>query len=65
MKTETIKDWRGVIIGFIDYKDNGDKEARKFNGGIVGKYNASLDITTDWRGHMVSKGDTLISFLYE
>lgn len=44
-----VQDWTGKIIGFIERDTTtGNKQIRDFYGIIKGKYNASLDITTDF-----------------
>lgn len=38
MNRQTIKDFSGKIIGYIDVDDKGNKVVRKFNLMIVGRY---------------------------
>ena len=57
MARETIKDWRGKIIGFEDTDAAGNKTLRDFSGKVVGKYNKSLDITQEFSGRQVAKGN--------
>ena len=35
---ETIRDWTGKIIGFIDTDNEGNKTVRDFYGRITGRY---------------------------
>lgn len=48
---EAIKDWQGRILGFVETDYSGNKILRNFEGAILGKYNARLDITQDFYGN--------------
>ncbi len=64
IERDKIKDWKGRIIGFVDYDTvTGDKIVRDFYGKILGKYNKRLNITTDFYGRLVSKGDRSLILL--
>lgn len=55
---QRIQDWRGKLIGFIDTDSvTGDKIIRDFYGKITGKYIKRLNITQDFYGRTVAKGD--------
>lgn len=55
-----VQDWRGRIIGWIETDTvTGDKVARDFYHRIVGRYNKKLDVTTDFYGRRIAKGDQL------
>ncbi|MBQ6946476.1 MAG: hypothetical protein IJN42_00365 [Clostridia bacterium] len=60
---EPIKNYQGRIIGFIEVKSNGDKVLYDFPGKILGKYNKSLNVTQDFYGRQVGKGDILMTLL--
>jgi hypothetical protein len=64
MQREHIKDWTGKIIGTLETKNNGDKVIKDFYGRIKGTYVKKLDMTKDFYGRPVGKGDQLISLLY-
>ena len=64
MNRTAIKDFSGKIIGFIDVDDKGNKVVRKFNLMIVGRYDAKLDVTKDFQGRVVARGDASASLLY-
>ena len=64
MNRQTIKDFSGKIIGFIDVDDKGNKVVRKFNLMIVGRYDAKLDVTRDFQGRIIAQGDVCGSLLY-
>ena len=55
---EKIKDWTGKIIGFVETDSvTGNKVVKDFYGKIKGKYNKKLNITQDFYGRTVAKGD--------
>ena len=64
MQREHIKDWTGKIIGTVETENNGDKVIKDFYGRIKGTYAKKLDMTKDFYGRPVGKGDQLISLLY-
>ena len=64
IERDKIKDWRGRIIGFIDTDTaTGNKVIRDFYGKMLGRYNKKLNITQDFYGRQVAKGDRLMMFL--
>lgn len=65
MQREHIKDWTGKIIGTLETKPNGDKIIKDFYGRIKGTYIKKLNMTKDFYGRPVGKGDQLISLLYK
>ena len=56
-----VQDWTGKIIGFIELDTS--TGIKDFSGKIKGKYNAKLDITTDFYGRQIAKGDQLMMTL--
>ncbi len=60
---EAIKDWSGKIMGFVESDASGNKVLRDFHGRILGKYNSRLDITQDFHGRQVARGDALLTLL--
>ena len=63
---EDIKKYSGEIIGIIETKDNGDQIARAFPGRqVLGFYRKSQDQTTDFYGRVISRGNTVVSLIYE
>ena len=57
MAKETIRDFYGRIIGYIESDASGNKTVRDFYRRIVGKYDANLDVTRDFYGRIIGKGD--------
>lgn len=54
---QTIKAWNGKILGSIETDYQGNKIVRDFYGKILGRYIKSLDVTRDFRGKMIARGD--------
>lgn len=54
---EVVKDFTGWILGYIETKPNGDKIAKDFYRRILGYYVKSRDVTTDFYGRVICKGD--------
>ena len=64
---EYIRDFNTrQIIGIIKTESNGDKVAIDFaTRKILGFYRASRNVTTDFIGRVLTKGDTVVSLLYK
>ena len=60
---ETIRDYAGMIIGKIKTLPNGDKEVRNFSYKILGYYRKSRDVTTDFYGKILYRGDMSAALL--
>ena len=64
-KEEIIRDFPSLrIIGYIKTQPNGDQIAYNFQKRILGYYRAKYDHTTDFGGRIISKGNTVVSFIY-
>jgi len=62
---EAIRDFGGRIIGYVETKPNGDKIVRDFGGRVLGRYIKSQNVTKDFHGRIISRGDNvgmLLSF---
>lgn len=64
---EYIRDFQTrQIIGIIKTEPNGDQVAIDFTTRkILGFYRASRDVTTDFIGRVLTKGNTVVSLLYK
>ncbi len=61
---ETIKDFYGKILGYID--DEGSRKvAKNFYGKILGYYYIKDDVTKDFYGKILSHGNILSSLIRE
>lgn len=57
---QPIREFSGKIIAWvITDSDSGDKTLTNFNGVILGYYRKNRDVTTNFYGKELSKGDTL------
>jgi hypothetical protein len=54
---QVIKDWRGKIIGYIETDNNGNKIVKDFYRKILGRYDKRSNVTKDFYGRLVAKGD--------
>jgi len=59
-----IRDFSGKIIGYVYVKENGDKTVKSFSGKILGYYDAERDVTTDFNGRILTRGDTASALLF-
>lgn len=57
VNSERILDWRGRVIGRIDTDQDGNKWVKDFYGKVKGKYNKKANVTTDFYGRKIAKGD--------
>jgi len=62
-RRETIRDFFGKIIAYIDYKENGDQELRNYQQTVLGRYIVSKNTTTDYFGKILSRGNTLVGLI--
>lgn len=59
-----IREWTGKIIGWLETDTiTGNKTIRDFYGKILGTYDKKLDLTRDFYGRMIAKGDQLSMLL--
>jgi hypothetical protein len=59
----TIRDFSGRIIGFIEVDAAGNKTVKDFYGKILGYYKVSQDVTTDFYGRIIARGDMAASLI--
>lgn len=62
-KKELIKDWKGVILGSYEQDYEGRTVLRDFNGRILGRYDPKTNMTRDFYGRPVGKGNLLGTLL--
>ena len=65
VKRDTIRDFYGKILGFVETDKNGDQQVRDFYGKILGFYDKRLDVTRDFYGKILTKGNTVIGLIYQ
>jgi len=54
-----IRDSAGRILGKYEYKANGDIVVRDFYGHTLGYYYASRNVTTDFYGRTLARGNAI------
>ena len=59
-----IREFSGKIIGYIYVDANGQKTVKEFSGKIVGYYYPDRDVTTDFYGKIVARGDVASALLF-
>ena len=57
MNEELIKDFNGRILARIETDSHGNKTVRSFRHWVLGYYKADLDVTTDFYGKIIARGD--------
>lgn len=61
---ETIREYSGLIVGYIETKSNGDKVGYDYYRRIVGYYDAGSKVTTDFYRRIVARGDILSALVW-
>lgn len=54
---ETIRDYAGMIVGHLDHESNGDITVRNYAGQILGRYYARDNLTKDFYGKILYRGN--------
>lgn len=57
MDKQLIRDPYGKLLGSIETDSNGNKTVRDAYGKLLGYYNKALDVTRDFYGRIVARGD--------
>ena len=66
MTTEYIKDFSQKILGILETDTNGNQTVRSFPGRLIlGYYKKDRDVTTDFYGRIISRGNTAIALIYK
>lgn len=63
--TQTIRDFYGRVLGYIETESNGDKTVRDFYHVILGYYNKRQDVTTDFYRRIIGRGDMSSALIYQ
>ena len=65
LREEKITDFYGHILGYITTDTiTGNKTAYNFYRAILGRYDSNNDVTRDFYGKIVSRGDTTAALIY-
>ena len=63
MSKEAIKDFYGKTIGWIETLPNGDQQIRNFYMKILGRYDKAQDVTRNFYGNIIARGNQLSMLL--
>ena len=63
-KEQRIRDFYGITIGFIEEFPDGRKIARDFYRRKLGEYNPNANVTRDFYGRIVARGDFTASLIH-
>ena len=61
--TETIKEFGGRIIGYIETDGRGNKTVKSYGGRILGYYDKSSNVTKEFGGRIIFLGDMASALL--
>ena len=64
MNWEPVREFSGRIIGWIETDNHGNQIIRAFSGLIIARYDKDLNVTREFSGRIISKGNTAIGQLY-
>lgn len=64
MNKEPVREFSGKIIGWIETDNQGNQIIRAFSGRMIAKYDKQSDVTRDFYGKIISKGNTAVGQLY-
>lgn len=65
MNKRIIRNFYGKALGSVETDTTGNKTVRDFYGKVLGYYKKSLDITTDFYGRVIAKGDMSSGLIFE
>jgi len=54
---ETIREFSGSVIGYLDHESNGDIIVHSWSGKNLGMYEAKTDTTKDFAGRILYRGN--------
>ena len=60
-----IREFSGKIIGFLESDAKGNQQVRDFSLKILGFYDKTNDVTRDFYGKIITRGNTVIGLLYQ
>ena len=60
---ETIREFSGSVVGYLDHESNGDITVRNFYGKVLGRYERSSDTTKDFYGKVLFRGNMAAALL--
>lgn len=63
MSMETVRDYAGRTIGYLEVHPSGDIDVRDTGGRLVGTYEAESGLTKDTKGRIVLRGNKASTLL--
>lgn len=65
MAREVVKDFYGKILGSLETQSNGDIIARDFYGKILGRWDKKMNVTKDFFGRIIARGNITSGLIWE
>lgn len=60
-----IRDFYGRMLGTLEEDKDGNQQVRNFSGQILATYDKKLDVTRDFYGRILTKGNTCTGYLFD
>lgn len=64
MQRETIREFSGKILGYVETDLKGNQVVKDFYGYIVAKYDKDANMTRDFYGRVIGYGNLAVGQLY-
>ena len=62
---EPVREFNGKIMGFIETDRDGNQQVRDFYGRIHATYDKKMNVTRDFYGRVLTRGNTVLGLLYK
>lgn len=63
-QTQTIRDFYGRVLGYIEEDEQGNSTAYDFYRRILGRYSKLLNSTQDFYGRVIARGNITSALVY-
>ena len=61
---EAVRVFSGKIIGYIETDKNGNQQARDFYGKILGTFDKQYNVTRDFQGRIIGRGNQVAGLVW-
>ena len=61
---DPVREFSGKIIGWVETDDKGNQDVRTFTGLIIARYDAEFNVTRDFYGKILTRGNTAVGQLF-
>lgn len=61
---DPVREFNGKIIGWVESDLDGNQQVRNFIGTIIAKYDVNLNVTRDFYGKILTRGNTAVGQLF-